>query len=225
MMGGPPRSGVRLAAIVLASVGLLLPTAASGAPATSVTLSNVIVHAAWDQGWLTGSVHFTVTAGGPAAVTASIRSTSGRLVTAAHYSFSAAGSQAETIKLPARVPPGDYVLKAGDATSRISVPNPPEGVIDSATISTTEGGKSVTSLPATKELWVSFHFLTKPPEAKTVKIEWRTPSFQFVGAVNKPVATTVNGFVKATVPLPKGTWYAIIEVNGKVAKRQDVHLT
>jgi hypothetical protein len=212
----------RIAAAGLLVVALALPTAGSAA---TVALSNVKVAGAWNQGWLYASLHFTVRVSGPTTVVASIRSTSGRLVTAAHYSFTSAGAKSESIKLPARVPPGSYVLKAGDATSTFAVPNPPEGVVDSATISTTQGGKSVKALAAPKELWVRFHFLSKPPTAKSVKIEWRTPSYTFVGAVNKPVSTTVDGFVKATVPLPKGTWYAIIEVNGKVAKRQDVRLT
>ncbi len=224
-MSGRARMSARIAATLLATAAVALPSSASGASASTVALKDVTVKAAWNQGWLTGSLHFTVSSSGPAAVTASIRSTSGRLVTAAHYSFPSAGTQAESIKLPPQVPPGDYVLKAGNATSKFAVPNPPEGVIDTATISAKQGGKSVKSLADTNEIWVRFHFLSKPPDAKTVKIEWRTPSYTFVGAVNKPVATTIDGFVKASVPLPKGTWYAIIEVNGKVAKRQDVKLT
>jgi hypothetical protein len=225
VMSGRARAGARIAATMLATAAVVLPPAAWGASAATVALSKVKIDAAWDQGWLTGSLQFTVSASGAGPVTASIRSASGHLVTASHYSFSAAGAKAETIKLPSRVPPGGYVLTAGDATSKFSVPNPPEGVIDTATISKTQGGKPVTSLPDTDEIWVRFHFLAKPPSATTVKVEWRTPSYTFVGAITKPVATTIDGFVKASVPLPKGTWYAIIEVNGKVAKQQDVKLT
>ena len=58
-----------------------------------------------------------------------------------------------------------------------------------------------------------------------MKIVWRTPSFQFVGAVNKPYATTIDSTLASNAALPKGTWYALMYVNGKVAKRQDVRVT
>ena len=150
----------------------------------------------------------------------------GPVAKAQQYTFASPGSKAETISLPPRLEPGDYVLKVGDATTTFTVPSPPEGVVDSATISLAKGGTSAKAVPSTSHsLWVRFHFLVPPTGAKTVKIEWRTPSFQFIGAVTKPYSTTIDSNLASNSALPKGTWYAMLLVNGKVAKRQDVRVT
>jgi hypothetical protein len=130
------------------------------------------------------------------------------------------------IPLPARLKPGDYTLKVGNATQKFSVPSPAEGVVDSASISLAKGGKSTKTVPSNSHaIWVRFHFLVPPASAKSVKIEWRTPSFQFIGAVTKPYSSTIDSNLASSAALPKGTWYAMLLVNGKVAKRQDVRVT
>ncbi len=149
------------------------------------------------------------------------------------YAFAKAGTFTETLALPARLAPRAYVLhvngSAGgralpEVDSSFTVPTPPEGVVDSAAISSTRGGKSVHVVPGAHELWARFHFLV-PPDAKTVKVVWRTPSYTFVGAATKPYTSTIDSFVSSTAPLPKGTWYAILTVNSKIAKRVDVRVT
>ena len=203
-----------------------LALTASGS-AASVTLSNVHLAGGWKEGWLTASVHFTVNASGATSVQATVRPVKpGPVAKVQQYTFTSSGSKAEMIPLPARLQPGDYVLKVGTATSKFSVPSPPEGVVDGATISLAKGGSPAKAVPSTSHsLWVRFHFLVPPAGAKTVKIEWRTPSFQFIGAVTKPYAATIDSNLASGAALPKGTWYAMLLVNGKVAKRQDVRVT
>ena len=206
----------------------MLPVTATAAPAaSSVGLSNVHLNAVWNQGWLTGNLHFTITVSGPGSVQASVRPVApGPVAAVKQYSFTQSGAASETIKLPARLPPRDYVLKVGSATAKFTVPTPSEGVVDSGVVSAAQNGKPTKSVPSsTHILWARFHFLVPPPGAKTVKIEWRTPSFTYLGAVTKPYTTTVYSFLKSTTALPKGTWYATLVVNGKIAKRQDVRVT
>ncbi len=227
MKRGHAPKGARLAGVIFVIAVLLLPATASATPAASVGLSNVHVSAVWNQGWLTGNLHFTITVSGPASVQASVRPVvPGPVAAVKQYSFTKSGAAAETIKLPARLPPRDYVLKVGSATAKFTVPTPSEGVVDNGVVSSTQNGKATRSVPSsTHILWARFHFLVPPPGAKTVKIEWRTPSFTYLGAVTKPYATTVYSFLKSTKALPKGTWYATLVVNGKIAKRQDVRVT
>src|SRR5262249_37149027 len=162
--------------------------------------------------------HFTVNSDGATSVQATVRPVNpGPVAKVAHYTFASSGSKAEMIALPPRLKPGVYTLKVGDATSKFAVPSPPEGVVDSATISLAKRGKSEKAVPsASPSLWVRFHFRVPPAGAKTVKIEWRTPSFQFIGAVTKPYAETIDSNLASGNALPKGTWYAMLLVNGKV---------
>jgi hypothetical protein len=211
-----------LAAALAAAFAL----SASGT-AASVTLTNVHLTGGWKEGWLTAALHFTVNADGATNVQATVRPVNpGPVAKVQQYTFASPGSKTETIPLPSRLKPGDYVLKVGDATGKFTVPTPPEGVVDSATISLAKGGTAQRAVPSTSHsVWVRFHFLVPPKGAKTVKIEWRTPSFQFIGAVTKPYSTTIDSNLASSAALPKGTWYAMLFVNGKVAKRQDVRVT
>ena len=227
MMSGRALGSARIAGTMLAVLALTVPAGAAVAgPATSVQLSKVQLKASWKEGWLTANLHFTVTVNGATTVKAVVRPVApGPVAAAKAYTFGTAGSANETITLPPRLAPNAYTLKVGDTTTKFSVPAPPEGVVDTATISTTKGGKSQKVMSGPKALWVRFHFLTPPTGAKTVKIVWRTPSFQFVGAVTKPYSTTIDSTLASNAALPKGVWYAIMSVDGKVAKRQDVRVT
>jgi methionine-rich copper-binding protein CopC len=219
------RSAYR-ARVAVAALALALATSAAAAHATSVTLSNVHLNAKWKEGWLTAKLHFTVKADGATSVQASVRPVKpGPVAKVQHYTFAQAGSAAETIPMPARLKPGDYLLKVGSATSKFTVPTPAEGVVDSAVVSKAKGGPSAKAVSGPRKLWVRFHFLVAPQNAKNVKIEWRTPSFTFVGAKTLPYSPTVDASVSSNLPLPKGTWYALLVVNSKVAKRQDVQVT
>lgn len=231
MVSGRALGRSRIAGAALALVALVLPAASAGSrtsPALSVT--NLHLSAVWKEGWLTGSIRFSVTVGGATDATATIRPVApGPLAAKKDYTFTQAGTVTETITLPARLPPRAYVLKVvgsdGEAVEgKFTVPTPPEGIVDSAVVSSAKGGKAVHVLAGAKELWVRFHFMT-PPQAKTVKVVWRTPSYTYVGAVTKPYAATIDSFLKSGSPLPHGTWYAILMVDGKTAKKIDVRVT
>jgi hypothetical protein len=207
-------------------VALALSAAASAATAPTAKLSNVKLSAIWKEGWLTASLHFDVTSSGAGDLQATVRPVQpGPVASVQHFTFTQAGTSSETIKLPARLPPRAYTLKVGDATSSFTIPTPPEGVVDSAIISTSKNGKSLHTLPSTKEMWVHFHFMTAPPTAKTVEVEWRTPQFKFVGEVKRSYNANIYSQIASSAPLPAGTWYALLLVNGKVAKRQDFRIS
>ncbi|HEY4346856.1 MAG TPA: hypothetical protein VGM80_04645 [Gaiellaceae bacterium] len=228
MLSGRARFGARLVAGLLGATALVLPASSSGAPerAASVSVSNVKLTATWKEGWLTAKLRFTLDAGAATSVSASVRPVVPGPV-AAHVIYTlSAGSATETIKLPARLPPREYVLNiTGAAPTKFTIPTPDEGVVDSAIISLTATGKAVRSAANPHQLFVRFHFLTGPPSAKSAKIEWRTPTFTFVGAVTKPYAATIQSDLKSNSPLPRGHWYAILTVAGKTAKRIDVTVT
>ena len=102
---------------------------------------------------------------------------------------------------------------------------PPEGIVDSASISSTESGRPQSTVPSpTRELWVRFHFLALPAHSRTARIVWRTPGFRLVGAVTKPASETVDSSLRSAVPLAGGRWYATISVDGKVVKRVGVRI-
>ncbi len=227
MMTGGALGRARFAGATLAILALTVPAGAAVARSTtSVQLSKVQLKASWKEGWLTANLHFTVKVDGATTVTAVIRPVApGPVAANKAFAFGAAGSANETITLPPRLVPRAYTLKVGGTTTKFTVPTPPEGVVDTATISATKGGTSQKVVAGPKALWVRFHFLVPPTGAKTVKIVWRTPSFQFVGAVTKPYSSTIDSTLASNEALPKGTWYAIMSVNGKVAKRQDVRVT
>lgn len=228
-MSGRALRSASLPAALLAGAALALPTPVAARPAgtAAVTLTNVHLSAVWNEGWLTASLKFTITVGAPTSVSATVRSVDpGPVASHASYTLANAGSTSETIKLPARLVPRAYTLTVtGAAAARFTIPTPAEGIVDTATISSARGGKETHALASPHELWVRFHFLTPPTAAKTVKIEWRTPSFTFVGAVTKPYATTIDSSLASGAALPRGTWYAILTVAGKTAKRIDVRVT
>jgi hypothetical protein len=240
MMGAHALGRARIAGATLTMVALALALASAGSAVSQTTASgpisvtNVRLSAVWKEGWLTGSIRFSIVVTGPASVSASVRPVvPGPLSAHDDYSLTKSGSFTETIKLPPRLLPRQYVLKLTgtsgakalpEADTHFTVPAPPEGVVDLATISAGKNGKATHVLASPHELWVRFHFLV-PPTAKTVKVVWRTPSYTFVGAVTKPYATTIDSFISSGSPLPQGTWYAILMVNGKTAKRQDVRVT
>jgi hypothetical protein len=225
----------RLAGAILALAALALPSAAPASRRSpSIHVTNIKLTAVWKQGWLTATIKFSIVVSDPSDVAATIRPTTPGPV-AAHklYSFSSGGTFAEAIKLPARLLPKQYDLKVSGSSGTsalppfdglFTIPSPAEGIVDTAAVSATKGGKATKVLAHPKTLWVRFHFLV-PPKAKTVKVEWRTPSYTYVGAVTKPYAATIDSFVSATTTMPPGTWYAILLVNGKIAKRQDVRVT
>ena len=171
----------------------------------SVTVSNFKLSASWAKSWLTASVKFTISVGSTASVSVSVRPVAPGPVAAHKVYTLSAGATTEAITLPPRLVPREYSLNVSGAPStKFTIPTPPEGVVDTAEISTTQGGKPVASVPNAKVLWARFHFLAAP-STKTVTIVWKTPGFKYLGKVNKPYASTVESDLSASeqmVPAP-----------------------
>lgn len=210
-------------------------TTTTPATATALAVADVTTSAVWKTSRLNGKVLFSVTVHGASRLTASLRTTAGGRVWAGRtYATSRAGTFHEVLGLQPGTPPGNYVLRV-QATTGTSTPaardravvlkSPPEGVVDRAAISIGKSGEGVATAKAPqKQLWVRFHFLALPANARKVRIVWRTPRFKLVGAVTKPAAATTDSFIRSNVPLARGRWYAIVSVDGVVVKRVGVRI-
>src|SRR5262249_43415169 len=107
----------------------------------------------------------------------------------------------------------------------IQLKPPPEGIVDAAAISLSKGGRAGSAFQSPqRQLWVRFHFLATPARTHTIRIVWRTPSFQLVGAGSEPVSTTTGSSLRSAAPLAVGRWYAILSVDGKIVKRIGVRI-
>ncbi len=230
-----------LPAIVIAAMAAALLVSGSGLarPAQDVplTLESATFSGEWKESFLVGGrVAFSGTVGGPADLAASLRRAEPprSVLSRTSASVAAAGGYTGSLHVTARPQPGTYVVTVtgtsggaalAPAELQVTIPAPPEGIVDRASASTTRNGPPTrrTRGPR-KELWARFHFTTLP-QASTVKIVWRTPSFTFVGAATKPATETVVSFVRSTAPLQRGVWYAFIEANGEIAKRVAIRIT
>ena len=210
-------------------------TATTPTTDTSLTVGEARVSAVWKASRLTGKVRFTVTVHGASRLNAVLQAPGhGRVWAGRNYETNRAGMFQETLRLPPQTPPGSYVLRvrATTGTSKqaerdhtLVLEAPPEGIVDSAAISLEKNGEAVSTAHAPeKELWVRFHFSSLPENAREVRIVWRTPSFRLVGAVVKRATATTDSFIRSTVPLAPGRWYAIVSVDGTVVKRVNVRV-
>ena len=227
MTSGRALFGARPAALLLVAGALALSVLSTAAPAAtrSVGFSNVKLSASWSKSWLTASVTFTIALDAPARVEVLIRPVVPGPTVAAKVFALGAGATSETITFPARLRPGGYALEApGAAPARFTIPTPPEGVVDTASVSRTEGGKAVTSVASPKVLWVRFHFLARPA-TRTVTVLWETPGFRYVGKVNKPYAATIDSDLSSNLTFGDGSYYAYLEIGGKITFAKEVHVT
>ena len=233
-MGTVSRRRKTLATVVTAlALGVLALGPGAGSTAigqATLTLDGATVNANWNESWLTGNVAFSGTVSGPSELSAFLR----RLepepkVIAARVTLAAApGAYSGTLKLPNRALPGTYLLRVTGTSggeelkpveTTVTLPAPPEGIVDRSAVSLKPGGPSVRRVKAsTRELFARFHFVV-PPETRSVRILWRTPQFNFVGEVRKPYRPTVESFIRSGRPLAKGTWYVLLQVNEAVTKR------
>ena len=152
MMSGHAPVGARLAGATWRSLALLLPAAAAAAPAASVGLSNVHLKRVWNQGWLTGNLHFTVTVERPGErVRPSVRPVApgpGRGGQALHVHEIRLGGRDDHAPAAARAA-GLRRSRSATRPRSSPCPTPPEGVVDTAVVSTTQGGKSRRPIPST----------------------------------------------------------------------------
>ena len=190
-----------------------------------------------------GSLSFTGTTSAPVSIEASVRSVASNKLVAAPLRFTASSTFSKKITLSAQPVPGPYRLHLEDPTTGnkltetiVTIPAPPEGVIDKAYFSRTQSGPPVKVFRGTTStIFVHFHFVAAP-RARAVTFTWKkpgNPKVRFTGTATKPYAPTVSSFVCAKYightcgggTLRTGKWYAILTAGGRVVKKQDVRVS
>ncbi len=228
----------------LLGVGLLVSgsAVASHQAGTALTINSASVTAKWKESYVKGSVKFSGTESASTELEASLRNVAtGRLISVERFPVGA-GAFTQSIKLSARPVPGTYRLRlkempAGAAADRnVTIPAPPEGVVDRAWTSRTQNGPPAKVVPNAKSIYAHFHFVARP-KTNVLTFNWRkpgNPKVRFTGYAQKPYKTTVFTFVCVKTSaggsclnqeLRTGKWYCIVYAAGKVVKRQLVTVT
>jgi hypothetical protein len=210
----------------------------------TLVVDKASVSATWKEGWLRpgAAVHFTGSVSPPSVLTAFLRPVGRGGVTARLPKFDVgqSGKFTELMPLPPRALPGQYRLRvlSTDPPPRpepvdvvVTIPAPPEGVVDRALVSTTRHGPWLSYVGKTgpavsglhKVLWVRYRFL-HPPTGRRVQLVWKFRWHIIVGKVYRRYKNTIDTYARSAQPLPKGTWLVVLKVDGRVAKRMDVKL-
>jgi len=236
--------GRQTVAIAGVLVGLTAASAlAASQTGSAVTISSATVTAKWHESYVHGNVKFTGSESAASRLEASLRAVkTGRLISVKTFSVGA-GTFTHTIGLSARPVPGAYRLRlketpTGSAADRnVTIPTPPEGVVDRAYTSKTKNGPPVKVIRDAKIIYAHFHFVSRP-KTNVLTFNWRkpgNPKVRFTGYAKKPYRTnvfitfvcvkTVVGGPCVGQELRKGKWYCIVYARGKVVKRQRVTVT
>ena len=237
---------------LLASVGFLLALVPAGSVPVEVASGGVralvvdkaVISASWRQGWLRPGAAVVVTGsvGAASTLTAALRPLArpGLVTARAGFAVARGGTFSEKLRLPPRPLPGRYSLSIGGKSGAtdlktvelvVTIPSPPEGVLDRAEVATTSHGPWLLyrsqSPPvvhgAHKELWMRFRFLS-PPSGRHIEIVWKMSWHRIVGKVSKRYADTLDTFCSSVTTLPKGRWTVVLTIDGRVAKQMDVLL-
>lgn len=236
----------RLFARIGVTVALLLavgvPAAGAAGREAELTLSGAVVHAQRRQGWLQpgAGVRLDGTVAEPSTISVAVRPLDRPRIVTARSTFDLAKSGPFTVQmhLPPRPLPGRYSLRITGTSgttsltpvaTTITIPAPPEGVLDRVEVSTTRNGPWQSygngTPPVIKgshtELWMKFRFLY-PPTGQTVLLVWKLRWHTLVGKVYKRYKNTLLTSVSSVTPLPSGHWLAILKFDGRTAKAMDV---
>ncbi len=227
----------------LLGVGLLVSgtALASHQTASAVTINSASVSAKWHESYVKGSVSFSGTESGAIELGASLRNVAtGHLISVKRFSVGG-GTFTQSVKLSARPVPGTYRLRlkempAGAAADRnVTIPAPPEGVVDRAYTSNTNG-PPVKVIRNAKIIYAHFHFIARP-QTNVLTFNWRkpgNPKVRFTGYAKKTYHANVYTFVCVkqsaggsclNQELRTGKWYCIVYARGRVVKRQEVTVT
>jgi hypothetical protein len=227
----------------LLGAGLLVSgsAAASRQVASTITIDRAKVTAKWKESFMKGSLSFSGTSSEAIQVEASIRSDGSHELVARPLVFTASSTFAKTIKLGARPVPGPYTLTLANtlgtklAVRPVTIPAPPEGVVDRAYTSKTRNGPAVKAIRNAKIIYAHFHFVARP-QTNVLTFNWRkpgNPKVRFTGYAKKRYDTNVVTFVcvkkvggicvkDTTETLVEGKWYCIVYAAGRVVMRQRV---
>jgi hypothetical protein len=242
--------GSAVARVWLMFVGLSLVVASSASPAgarhaDALTVSSAVASAHWKEGWLLpgANVRFTGSVDAASSLTAALRPLDrpGTVTARTTFEVAGAGPFSRQLRLPPRPLPGTYSLRLGGTSGAarlepvdvtVTIPAPPEGVLDRAEVGTTPSGPwslYKTGTPpivhgSHKELWMRFRFLY-PPTGKNIELVWKLHWHRVVGRVYKLYKDTLTTSVASGAPLPSGHWSAVLMIDGRVAKKMDVVVT
>ena len=224
-------------ALLLLTIGLLLTAVPTAAADPTVTFTDSKTTMTWRQGFLTGSVRFTVQTTEPATVLVFVRRRNGKgpVLATKQLDLVPGTPVTETLKLPPQPKPGEYKLRASlvtpagniglPAERRVVIPAPPEGVVARAVVSKLRGGANVTSITGVSQMWVRFRFLALPRKGLQKKVFWFSPSAKLIGIVVKSDQFVVDSFIRnRNGALPKGNWEARLVIGGKIARRTFVRI-
>jgi hypothetical protein len=225
---------IRLIALAGFTVFVVFGVAAQAQTAPIVTLKSATLSSKWKESWLTGSVRFSGTVSGNADLRVSLRPKAGGKVAAAvTLPTTQPGPFGGELTLPNRLLPKVYRLTvsgtSGDGQIKpvhkdVTLPAPPEGIVDRAWASKTKNGRPVKTIPGSPtEVWAHFHFVV-PPKSRKVRNRWYSPNFRWWGEKkNKPWTATVHTRL-AAAKLDKGVWFAYMFSENRVVKRWRVRL-
>ena len=234
-------------AVAALLLGISTAGAAVRTPVTAASLkvSDATANAQWREGWLKpgANIVFTGTVGAPATLKAVLRplDRAGTVTAVATYDVADAGPFSERMKLPPRPLPGRYSLSVSGTSGTthlapvkvaVTIPAPPEGVLDRVQVSTGpngpwlnyKGNQPPVIKGSHKELWMRFTFLS-PPTGKNVELVWKLKWHTVVGKVYKRYKDVLESSVSSATPLPSGHWAAVLKIDGRVSKKMDVLLS
>jgi len=240
---------------LLARVGLsgallpavFLPAAAaavSSASKQSVKVTSATTQASWKEGWLRpgSAVHFSGAVDAPSSLAAALRPLGRPGVVTARSTFDVAqaGPFSGRLRLPPRALPGRYSLRvsgtSGAATLApaeviVTIPAPPEGVLDRVQVGaapngpwqTYTGGSPPVLHGAHQTLFMKYRFLY-PPSGHDIEVVWKLHWHRIVGKVYKRYKDVIETTVASGSALPSGHWSTVLKIDGRVAKKMDVVL-
>jgi hypothetical protein len=243
----PARVGFSaLTLAVLAATAGMAGRAATVETTQTLTVDSSAVTAVWKEGWLRNgaAVRFTGSVDSTSTLTAVLRRVDRPGVVTARAVFPPvqAGPFTERLVLPPRALPGQYTLRVAGTSGAtklvpvdltVTIPAPPEGVLDRALVAPAKTGPwqayGLSSPPVIhgrhKVLWMRFRFL-HPPTSQNVKIVWKYKWHILLGKVYRRYESTLDTYVKSksNEPLVPGRWNVILTIGGRVAKQMDVLL-
>jgi hypothetical protein len=194
----------------------------------------------WHESVGTGKLTVKGNIAKKSSVQVQLSQTSGTPLITEHLELSA-GPFSLTLKLEpgllargAELLPGGFVISISGSSGKLVVPTqvktvtlpaPPEGVVDRAFASASENGRPATSLQAKgRKAVVTFEFQTLPQSKAPITIAWFRPDGKLLGVANKAASPTVSSSISSPAPLPTGTWHAELRAGSKVVKNVLIHV-
>ena len=218
---------LRIAPIVALLLAAAVAARAAGArqdddTAPIVSGLKAVVSAKWSEGWLVPGAGIKVTGQAP-------------------YTIARAGRFALTLPLSARPLPGPYRLSVVNAADpllgkldevTVTIPSPPEGVLDYALVGPTQNGpwsryernQSPVLRGKRSIVWMRFIFLS-PPKGTHITLWWKLRYKWTFKPVDRRFQKTIDTHMtNSEGPLPTGRWTVQLRVDNRVAKQMVVRI-